>query len=703
MDDTPRLRLSILGIVCVSLFASLTARLWYLQAIDREEFAATGETFRLRTVKQAGPRGRVLDRNGKILVDNRLSVVVGIVRDDVNKLSEQETSDLYGALADKFNRYDIEALKRADIADAVNDPRYKPLDFIPLYRDAPAEMELFFAEHREEYPGVRVRRETVRTYPYGHIGASILGYVGQIAPAELEDKDVVAAAAKAGKPYIEGGDEIGKGGVEQSMEADLRGTPGTTTVEVSRTGEVVQVRDETPPEVGSDVWLNIDIDAQAWAEHVLKANMRAVRGHLSKDGKVYRAPEGAAAIVSPHDGSIVALASVPTYDPSALVGGISTDVWNELNDPKNGYPLNNWAVSGQFPPGSTFKLISLYAALENNMFGPGNPPGFEDSSGKYTIADCEGPTCTRQNAGGNALGFADPQTSITISSDVFYYWLADRMWQGRALLGETPIQDAGTKFGLGEKTGIPLAGERGGRLPTPELFRERYDDAGKNLKPGETNPMGRRNWTAGDNVNMSIGQGEVLVTPLQLANAYATLANGGTHYKPLLVQKVTKPTDANKDPLAADNPAEEVQVFNPVVKNQLTFGTATDGRSHLEVLQAGFQGVISNGRGTANKMWEETGGLPGIWSAKTGTAELGTKSKPKADGSVFALYGPVDAPFGPNYAISVIIPESGFGADTAGPTAVRIMAPLVNGNLPPAPKVDEDRALPPVPPLKVKP
>ena len=181
------------------------------------------------------------------------------------------------------------------------------------------------------------------------------------------------------------------------------------------------------------------------------------------------------------------------------------------------------------------------------------------------------------------------------------------------------------------------------------------------------------------------------------------MANGGTHYKPLLVQKVTKPTDANKDPLAADNPAEEVQVFNPVVKNQLTFGTATDGRSHLEVLQAGFQGVISNGRGTANKMWEETGGLPGIWSAKTGTAELGTKSKPKADGSVFALYGPVDAPFGPNYAISVIIPESGFGADTAGPTAVRIMAPLVNGNLPPAPKVDEDRALPPVPPLKVKP
>ena len=140
MDDTPRLRLSILGIVCVSIFASLTARLWYLQAIDREEFAATGETFRLRTVKQAGPRGRVLDRNGKILVDNRLSVVVGIVRDDVNKLSAQETSDLYGALADKFNRYDIEALKRADIADAVNDPRYKPLDFIPLYRDAPAEM-----------------------------------------------------------------------------------------------------------------------------------------------------------------------------------------------------------------------------------------------------------------------------------------------------------------------------------------------------------------------------------------------------------------------------------------------------------------------------------------------------------------------------------------------------------------------------------
>ncbi|MCB1026793.1 MAG: hypothetical protein KDB24_03400, partial [Microthrixaceae bacterium] len=336
MDDTPRLRLSIIGIVCISLFASLTARLWYLQALNREEFAATGEEFRIRTVKQAGPRGRILDRNGKILVDNRLSVVVGIVRDDLENLSSEERNDLYGALADKFNRYDIEALKRADIADAVDDPRYRPLDFIPLYRDAPAEMELFFAEHREEYPGIRVRRETVRTYPYGHIASSILGYVGHIEGSELENPDVVAAAAEAGKPYIEGGDEIGKGGVEQSMEADLRGTPGTTTVEVSRTGEVVQVVEEIPPEVGSDVWLNIDIDAQAWSEQVLKQHMSDVRGHRSKDGKVYRAPSGAAAVISPHDGTILALASVPTYDPAALVGGISTDVWEELNDPTNG-------------------------------------------------------------------------------------------------------------------------------------------------------------------------------------------------------------------------------------------------------------------------------------------------------------------------------------------------------------------------------
>ncbi|MCB1027194.1 MAG: hypothetical protein KDB24_05460, partial [Microthrixaceae bacterium] len=298
---------------------------------------------------------------------------------------------------------------------------------------------------------------------------------------------------------------------------------------------------------------------------------------------------------------------------------------------------------------------------------------------------------------------ADPQTSLTISSDVFYYWLADRMWQGRALLGDTPIQDAGAKFGLGEKTGIALAGERGGRLPTPEFFRARYDAVEADLEPGEANPMGRRNWTAGDNVNMSIGQGEVLVTPLQLANAYATIANGGTHYKPLLVQKVVKPTDADKAPTDPDNPPEEIEVFNPVVEDQLEFGTAQDGRSHLQVLQAGFEGVINNGRGTANDMWADYGGLPGRWAAKTGTAEAGTPSDPKADGSVFALYGPVDAPFGPNYSISVIIPESGFGADVAGPTAVRILRPMVEGNLPEAPRVDEDRALPDVPTLDVKP
>lgn len=702
MDDTPRLRLSIIGIVCISLFASLTARLWYLQALNKEEFASSGQDFRERTVKQAGPRGRILDRNGKILVDNRLSVVVGIVRDDLEALTADDRSDLFGALADKFNSYDIEALKRADIADAVDDPRYRPLDFIPLYRDAPAEMELFFAEHREEYPGIRVRRETVRTYPYGHIGASILGYVGHIEGDELKNADVVAAAAEAGKPYIEGGDEIGKGGVEQSMESDLRGTPGTTTVEVSRTGEVVQVRDETAPEVGSDVWLNIDIDAQAWSEHVLKEHMSDVRGNRSRDGKTYRAPTGASAIISPHDGSIIALASVPTYDPSALVGGISSDVWSELQDPRNEGPLNNYAVSGQYPPGSTFKLISLYAALENGMFGPGNPTGFQDSSGTYTIADCAGPTCTRQNAGKARMGFVEPEASLTRSSDVFYYWLADRMWQGRNLLGETPIQDAGAKFGLGEKSDIALAGETPGRMPTPALFRERYDAAEEDLDPDENNPWGRRNWTAGDNVNLSIGQGEALVTPLQLANAYATIANGGTHYKPLLVKKVTKPSDATTDPNDPASPVEEERVFDPVVKDQLTFGATPAGKSHLEIFQQGFEGVINNGGGTANRMWSDYGGLPGRWGAKTGTSEAGTKSDPKADGSVFALYGPVDAPFGPNYSISVMIPESGFGADTSGPTAVRIMQPIVDGNLPAAPTVDEDRSLPPVPPLDVK-
>lgn len=143
-----------------------------------------------------------------------------------------------------------------------------------------------------------VRRETVRTYPYGHVAPNILGYIGQVDEAELDNEALVGAAAKVGKPY-EPGDEVGKGGVEQSMEAELRGTPGSTTVEVSRTGEVVQVRDETPPEVGSDIWLNIDVDAQAWAEHVLKQHMSDVRGKRDKDGRMYRFPEGAASIISP--------------------------------------------------------------------------------------------------------------------------------------------------------------------------------------------------------------------------------------------------------------------------------------------------------------------------------------------------------------------------------------------------------------------
>ncbi|MCC6226702.1 MAG: penicillin-binding protein 2 [Microthrixaceae bacterium] len=664
-------RLSMVGIVCISLFASLFVRLWYLQIIDKTEHVRATR-INLKTVREEGSRGRILDRKGRVLVDNEITRVIGIERQDMSDLSAKERDEVFDRLAVTLTRFGIPT-KSAAISAKYDDRRYGPLELVPLVSgvNSPA-LEVYLAERHELFPGVVVRRRAVRTYPYGAVAAHLLGYVLQINEKELaakreehkalraQDSDVVV------KPY-QGGDEIGKAGVERTYEDDLRGTPSDKTIQVDARGDYVTTVKESKPRQGDDIWLTIDIDLQAFAEQQLAQKLEEVRakGANTKSGAQRNAPQGSVVIVDPRNGQILAMASNPSYEPADLVNGISSALWAKLNDKKQGQPLFNWALQGAYAPGSTFKLISATAALDSGFLTPANEH-FNDR-GSYTVRNCKGGRCTFYNAGRVRLGTVDVARSITVSSDTYYYWIGDQLWQQRGRFGTTAIQDVAADFGIGSVSGVALPGESAGWLPTPQNRKERHEKSPKAFPNGS--------WYAGDNLNTAVGQGDVLVTPLQLANAYATFANGGTRYVPQIVMAVTRPKDIGRNPADPDN-YEVVRKIEPEAAAKVEFVPGA-----YEKIWQGLVGVINNGAGTANSAWlANRAAFP--LAGKTGTAQVSGKE----DSAVFAAFGPAYSPNNPiappSYAISIVLPESGFGGEEAAPLAFRIMAPVSSGTVP---------------------
>jgi penicillin-binding protein 2 len=669
-------RLSMVGIVCLSLFASLFARLWYLQVIDQSEHVRAAQIHK-RTVRVQGPRGRILDVNGKVLVDNQVTRVIGIDRQQIKDETPKQRAALFDRLAATLTIYGIPT-KSPAIREKYDDLRYGPLDLVPIVTDLQSrDLEVYLAEHHDQFPGIVVRRKTVRTYPYGKVAAHLLGYVLQINDQELEKKtQQQRELVRSGrversqlKPY-QGGDEIGKAGVERTYEDDLRGTPSDRTIQVDARGDYVTTLKESDPKQGDDVWLTIDIDLQAYAEQVLTDRVAGLRGTVSKDGKVHNAPQGSVVIIDPRDGQIRAMASYPTYDPADLVNGISSARWAQLNDKAAGQPLFNWALQGTYAPGSTFKLFTATAALDNGFLSPGH--NTYNDRGTYTVPGCKGGKCTFRNAGGARHGTIAVSRALTVSSDVFFYWIGDQVWQQRGVYGETAIQDAAALYGIGQPTGVALPGESSGRLPTPQGRKEMHD----------ANPTAfpNGNWYAGDNINMAIGQGDDLVTPLQLANAYATFANGGTRYVPQIVSKVTRPKDVGLPPNDPSN-YTVVRKVRPEVAGQVKYGAGA-----YEQIFTGLKGVTEDGGGTAHQAYmAHKPAFP--MAGKTGTAEVAGK----ADTSAFAAFGPAISPNNPifpaQWTVAVMIPEAGFGGDVSAPVAFTIMQAVSNGQLPQAVQV----------------
>ncbi|MDZ7732515.1 MAG: penicillin-binding transpeptidase domain-containing protein [Acidimicrobiia bacterium] len=337
--------------------------------------------------------------------------------------------------------------------------------------------------------------------------------------------------------------------------------------------------------------------------------------------------------------------------------------------PGQGDPFTNRALSGQYAPGSTFKLITAYAALTTGLITPDTTYNARSS---YRVEGCSGESCVFTQPGG-PNGPISIQAAITQSSDTFFYWMGDRFWRERGRFGETAIQDAGEAFGLGSPTGIPLPFERSGVMPTPQQRQERH----------EQNPEAFPNprWRVGDNINISIGQGEVLVTPLQLANAYATFANGGTLYSPNVAARGAGAEVRPRRPRGRGDPRRRASA----VTDDLQIPP-----SIFQPMMGGFDGVTKSG--TAAGVFE--GWDHSLWSVggKTGTAEVNGKD----DTSLFVGFGPVSDP---QYVTAVIVEQGGFGAETAAPIVRRILEPIANVYpMPPALTIEERLNAPPPPP-----
>ncbi|MEI2640086.1 MAG: rod shape-determining protein MreD [Microthrixaceae bacterium] len=378
--DSTHIRLSAVGVVALSLFLTLFMRLWFLQGIDRKQFEAVSQSNRLRVIHEEAPRGRILDRNGKVIVDNKTSVVVSLDREPLRKMKESERDRLFVKLADTLNSLSV-PVKVSLIQKRFNDTRYAPQDSVPIAENVDDSVEIYLMERTDEFPGVLVERKAIRTYPYGALAVHVLGYVGQINDTELAERGVTSASLSTSgvdstttttseadddvekRSDYRPGDSIGKSGVEQAYEDDLRGVPGQRTIEVNARGDLVDVVKVDPPKQGNDVWLSIDIDLQAQAERLLESRVLSLRGRRDESGNRLNAPQGSVVVQDPRNGEIRAMASFPDYDPATLVNGISQEQWEAFNDPNSGMPLVNWAIGGTYAPGSTFKLFSAYAGL----------------------------------------------------------------------------------------------------------------------------------------------------------------------------------------------------------------------------------------------------------------------------------------------------------------------------------------------------
>ncbi|GGK66646.1 penicillin-binding protein 2 [Ornithinimicrobium pekingense] len=629
----------------------LVGRLGQLQLVRHEEAAVAAAEVATRQVSTPAVRGRVLAADGTPLVANVPSTVV-TVEPRVLLESEDEGRSLIASAADALALPVEELWGRTRLCGTADAPPVplcfsgSPYQPVPLAFGVDPVSALAVLEHPEDFPGIGVRTLPVRSYPApaGVNAAHVLGHLGRPTQEEVD-----ASEGSVGPQ-----DRVGRAGLEQVYDEQLRGTPGTTTVTVDPRGVVTGRLSSTDPRPGADVRTHLDVEVQAAAEQaVAEAVATARRGGAP-------ARSAAAVVLRPDDGGVVAAASWPTYDPGIWTTGVSQADYERLLDPDGGEPLVNRLVARTFPPASTFKVVSLPAALQTGI----DPDARYACPGAVTIAGQE-----FTNYESESYGLLRLPEILEVSCDTsFYRWAYDHWREQGGVAQESDAADrflaVARGFGLGRPTGVDLPGETAGTLPSRQWRRDYWEAtreetcarAGSGYPEvqdderrafleqlAEENCAGGWQWRPGDAVNFSIGQGDVATTPLQMAVVYAAVANGGRLWQPQLAAALQRQDGT---------PVEELQ---PV-----SLGSVALDERALSTVRAGLEGV--NVRGTAAAAFRGWPHAAYPVAGKTGSAEAFGREAT----SWYASYGPVDDP---RYVVVVVVEEGGLGSDAAAPAA----------------------------------
>jgi penicillin-binding protein 2 len=599
-----QVRLGVAGAVVLAAFAVLFGRFFYLQVIQHQYYDTKAEDNRIAIVPIQPNRGLILDRNGVVLARNYSGYTLELTLSKIPDL--EATINALGKLVDIQPRDRRRFQKLRDES--------KGQDNLPLRTRLSDEEVAVLAVNRYRFPGVDIKGRLFRQYPLGELASHVVGYIGRI-----DDNDVEKIEESDQAGNYKGSDHIGKTGLEQSYERALHGTTGFEQVETDASGRIVRganvrtLAPRTPPMPGNNLSLTLDIRLQEAAERAFGEN------------------RGALVAIEPSTGGILAFVSKPGYDPNLFIDGIDPANWDALNNSPD-HPLNNRALTGLYPPGSTFKPYMALAALElgkrtptQTIFDPGY---FIFGNNRFRDDKADG------------HGTVDLYKSIVVSCDTYYYMLAND-------LGIDNIARFIGQFGFGAKTGIDVEGEFVGVLPSPEWKMRRFK-----------NPA-QQKWFPGETISVGIGQGYNSYTPLQLAEAVATLANDGVVYRPHFVDYIQNPITGERSPVEP----QPVKTIPLQPKN-------------LELVKRAMVGVNKEGTGA-----RAFAGAAYVSAGKTGTAQVvalkqGEKyqeanvAEHLRDHALFIAFAPADKP---RIALAVLVENAGFGARAAAPVARQVL------------------------------
>ena len=631
---TPRLalRVGLLGMVAIAVFATLFLRLWSLQILNGQQLLRAAQNNQRRDVRVEAPRVSIVDRNGLPLVTNVPGTAVQIWQTDLPKDRSARLRELR-----KLAR--VLLMSPIDIGRTLRRHRNDLLAPVTI-KDSATELQVgYLKERRHDFPGVQVANEYLRYYPHRELAAHVLGYVGEISQQQLD---------ALGKQGYHLGDTIGQSGIESVYDRYLRGTPGLDILRVDSLGSPLgQATPVVPPHPGSEVRLTIDVKLQAAAEQALRYGIERARN--SNCYGCWNANGGSIVALDPRDGSVRALASYPTYRPSLYVGrvrqraldaaGLTAKSAESMN-----YPALDRGIDAAYPPGSTWKPVTAIAAMQEHILQP-----FESlaCTGSYTKA-------------GHTFKNWDPfvneamtlTTAIAQSCDTYFYQVGYRFYGMPSRLGPR-LQAWAHRFGFGQKTGIDLGPEQTGLLPTPDWRKQTYTKK-TDPKQWQVDSL----WKPGDSIQLAIGQKDLLVTPMQMARFYAMVANGGKLVTPHLLLDVEQPS-ANRT-RGRTLPTPTPPAPEP---------TNVDAQA-LAVVREGLFEATHSSLGTSSAIF---GGFPISISGKTGTAE---KVIDPGDGyprtfnqSWWCGYGPSDSP---DLVVCALIENGGHGGDAAAPAALKV-------------------------------